>query len=52
MLVCVAELANLYGIDLETACESRLDELAQRAPEWVESFGAHLASARRRMDES
>ncbi len=52
VLVCVAELGNLYGIDLGAALSSKLDDLALRAPKWTEDFGPGLARARERMDGS
>ena len=50
VLVCVAELANAYGIDLEQAAQAKLVDLAGRAPGWAESLGPHLEAARERMD--
>ena len=50
VLVCVAELANAYGIDLAQAADSKLVDLATRAPKWAQSLGPHLAKARARMD--
>lgn len=50
VLVCVAELGNLYGIDLGAALEAKLSDLAQRAPKWAEELGPGLAQARARMD--
>ena len=51
VLVCVAELANAYGIDLEQACTEKLSSLEERAPGWAASLGPHLAEARQRMDK-
>lgn len=50
VLVCVAELASCYGIDLAEAARLKLDDLAQRAPKWAETLGPHLTAARARMD--
>lgn len=50
VLVCVAELGNLYGLDLEAALEHKLTDLAQRAPAWAERLGPSLERARARMD--
>ncbi|MBL4844667.1 MAG: nucleotide pyrophosphohydrolase [Planctomycetes bacterium] len=50
VVVCVAELANLYGVDLGAALALKLDDLAKRAPGWAESLGPSLAVARARMD--
>jgi NTP pyrophosphatase (non-canonical NTP hydrolase) len=50
VLVCVAELANAYGVDLEQAARDKLADLARRAPVWAEELGPHLAAARARMD--
>jgi NTP pyrophosphatase (non-canonical NTP hydrolase) len=50
VLVCVAELANAYEIDLAAACEAKLTDLAERVPNWETEFGPHLAAARERMD--
>ena len=44
------ELANAYGIDLSRAADSKLEDLATRAPKWAQSLGPHLAKARARMD--
>jgi hypothetical protein len=51
VLVCVAELANVYEIDLDQAARAKLADLARRAPAWAESLGPHLQAARKRMDE-
>jgi len=50
VLVCVAELANHYKIDLDAACRAKLTDLAGRAPTWARALGPSLADARRRMD--
>jgi NTP pyrophosphatase (non-canonical NTP hydrolase) len=50
VLVSVAELGNLYGIDLGSALRGKLEDLAQRAPKWAEELGPGLAAARERMD--
>lgn len=50
VLVCVAELANSYEIDLEQAARTKLADLAERAPGWEQSLGPSLAAARARMD--
>jgi len=50
VLVCVAELGNLYGIDLGAALSAKLDDLALRAPKWAEELGPGVAAARERMD--
>lgn len=50
VLVCVAELANAYGVDLAQACEAKLEDLSQRVPAWKEDFGPSLEAARKRMD--
>tara|TARA_R110002072_G_scaffold142944_1_gene288832 strand:- start:108 stop:449 length:342 start_codon:yes stop_codon:yes gene_type:complete len=50
VLVCVAELGNLYGIDLGAALGVKLADLAQRAPKWSAELGPGLAAARERMD--
>lgn len=52
VLVCVAELANAYGIDLEQASRTKLADLARRAPGWAETLGPHLKAARERMDRA
>lgn len=50
VVVCVAELANLYGLDLEGALEAKLADLSLRAPKWAERLGPSLEAARARMD--
>lgn len=50
VLVCVAELGNLYGIDLAAALDAKLDDLALRAPKWTQELGPSLGAARARMD--
>ena len=51
VLVCLAELATSYGIDLGQAVQLKLEDLAQRAPKWAETLGPHLEQARLRMDQ-
>lgn len=48
--VAVAELASRYGVDLETACAEKLEDLKGRVPKWVEKLGPSLDKARRRLD--
>jgi len=50
VLVCVAELANAYGVDLAQAAADKLDDLGRRAPKWAQRLGPHLSEARDRMD--
>lgn len=50
VLVCVAELGNLYGLDLGPALAAKLDDLATRAPAWAKELGPSLEGARTRMD--
>ncbi len=50
VLMCVAELANAYGVDLAEACDAKLTDLAQRVPDWEREFGPHLEAARKRMN--
>lgn len=50
VLVCVAELANHYGVDLTAAARAKLADLAARAPKWEATLGPSLARARARMD--
>jgi NTP pyrophosphatase (non-canonical NTP hydrolase) len=50
VLVCVAELANAYGVDLAAACDRKLNDLSQRVPAWKADFGPSLEAARKRMD--
>ncbi len=50
VLVCVAELANHYGVDLAAATRSKLADLAVRVPGWEATLGPDLARARARMD--
>jgi NTP pyrophosphatase (non-canonical NTP hydrolase) len=50
VVVCVAELASRYGIDLDAAVQAKLADLQRRVPAWTETLGPGLADARRRMD--
>ena len=49
VLVCVAELANHYQVDLQTACRAKLADLAERVPVWAQDLGPALEAARARM---
>jgi NTP pyrophosphatase (non-canonical NTP hydrolase) len=50
VLVCVAELATRYGIDLDAVVQAKLEDLARRVPGWTAKLGPPLEDARRRMD--
>ncbi len=50
VVVCVAELATRYGVDLDAVVRAKLDDLARRVPTWEATLGPALADARRRMD--
>jgi NTP pyrophosphatase (non-canonical NTP hydrolase) len=50
VLVCVAELATRYGIDLDQAVTAKLADLATRVPKWSQTLGPALEQARKRMD--
>jgi NTP pyrophosphatase (non-canonical NTP hydrolase) len=45
VLVCLCEIATLHGVDLAGAAESRLTDLAARAPRWKQELGAALERA-------
>lgn len=50
VVVCAAELATRYGVDLDAACRAKLEDLGRRVPGWSEKLGPALARARERMD--
>lgn len=50
VVVCAAELATRYGVDLDAALRAKLDDLGRRVPKWEASLGPALEAARRRMD--
>jgi len=50
VLVCVAELADAYQVDLSQAVSTKLADLAGRVPAWSVDLGPALAQARARMD--
>lgn len=50
VVVCAAELASRYGVDLDAAVRTKLEDLARRVPTWEASLGPALGAARRRMD--
>lgn len=52
VLVCAAELATRYGIDLDQAVQAKLADLSARVPKWTQTLGPALEQARRRMDGS
>jgi NTP pyrophosphatase (non-canonical NTP hydrolase) len=50
VVVCVAELASAYGVDLQAACAAKVEDLSARVPAWERDLGPSLERARGRMD--
>lgn len=50
LIVAASELATRYGVDLDSACRAKLEDLSKRAPKWAVELGPALKAARARMD--
>ncbi len=50
VLVCLAEVADRFGVSLETAAQGSVEKLRTKAPKWREELGDRLKRLRERMD--
>ncbi len=50
VLVCLLELASVYGINLEEAFREKLLKLEEKVPKWEREVGDVLREKRERMD--
>ena len=50
VLVSLFELANVYGIDLETEFEKKIENLTPRAEKWKSQLGGLMSQKRKKID--
>lgn len=50
VFVCLLELSNVYGIDLEKEFQKKLENITPRAEEWKVKFGKALKEKRKKLD--